>query len=100
MYVDELEDNPCREIVVWRPKNPVLTGDFQWLFDFLRENSSEMSPNMVIPEVVYPPEVDAPTPSRNLAAIFKPLRMEILIFLLLSMKKMLLWKKLMLRYIL
>src|SRR4051812_11633968 len=67
MYVDELEDNPCRVIVVWRPKNPVLTGDFKWLFDLLRENPSELSPHMVIPEV------DAPTPPRNLAAILQAL---------------------------
>src|SRR4051812_36086690 len=31
---DELEEeNPCRDIVVWRPRNPVLTGDFKWLFN-------------------------------------------------------------------
>src|SRR3954464_14497774 len=48
-FTDELEEaridaameaNPCREIVIWRPQYPVLTGDFKSLFDFLRGNPS------------------------------------------------------------
>src|SRR4051812_49037211 len=73
MFVDELLDNPCRDIVVWRPKYPVLTGDFKSLFDFLRENPSEEDPNIVIPEVFDPPVVEGPSAPRNLAAILQAL---------------------------
>src|SRR3954471_13567173 len=73
MFVDELLDNPCRAIMVWRPKYPVLTGDFKSLFDFLRENPSEEDPSIVIPEVVDPLEVEGPSAPRNLAAILQAL---------------------------
>src|SRR4051812_48748678 len=73
MFVDELLDNPCRDIVVWRPKYPVLTRDFKSLFDFLRENPSEKDPSLVIPEVADPPEVEGPSALRNLAAILQAL---------------------------
>src|SRR4051812_40090565 len=73
MFVDELLDNPCRDIVVWRPKYPVLTRDFKSLFDFLRENPSEEDPNIVIPEVADPLEVEGPSAPRNLAAILQAL---------------------------
>src|SRR4051812_45025476 len=71
---DELEEeNPCRDIVVWRPWYPVLTGDFQWLFNWFRMNPSEKAPHMVFPVVVYPAEVAGPTPPTNLAAILQAL---------------------------
>src|SRR4051812_47047736 len=49
----EVGENPCRDIVVWRPWFPVLTGDFQWLFNWFRMNPSEEAPHMVFPVVVY-----------------------------------------------
>src|SRR4051812_7969230 len=79
-FVDELEEariaaemeaNPCREIMVWRPQYSVLTGDFRSLFDFLRENPSEEDPSLVIPEVVDPPEVEGHSAPQNLAAILQ-----------------------------
>src|SRR3954462_8900275 len=71
---DEMEEgNPCRDIVVWRPRLLVLTGDFQWLFNWFRMNPSESAPHMVFPEVVYPAEVAGPTPPTNLAAILQAL---------------------------
>src|SRR4051812_48722467 len=66
-FVDELLDNPCREIVVWRPQYPVLTRDFRTLFDLLRENCYEEDPDLVIPEV------EGPSAPRNLAAILQAL---------------------------
>src|SRR4051812_17491350 len=65
------EENPCRDIMVWRPWYPVLTGDFQWLFNWFRMNPSESAPHMVFPEVVYPAEVAGPTPPTNLATILQ-----------------------------
>src|SRR4051812_32763072 len=59
--------------MVWRPKYPVLTGDFKSLFDFLRENPSKKDPGLVIPEVADPPEVEGPSAPRNLAAILQAL---------------------------
>src|SRR3954466_11171552 len=71
---DEMEEeNPCRNIVVWRPRNPVLTGDFQWMFNWFIMNPSESAPHMVFPEVVYPAEVVGPTPPTNLASILQAL---------------------------
>src|SRR4051812_1038872 len=67
------EENPCRDIMVWRPWYPVLTGDFQWLFNWFRMNPSESAPHMVFLEVVYPAEVAGPTPPTNLAAILQAL---------------------------
>src|SRR3954468_17801626 len=67
------EENPCRDNVVWRPWYPVLTGDFQWLFNWFRMNASESAPHMVFPEVVYPAKVAGPTPPTNLAAILQAL---------------------------
>src|SRR4051812_20218879 len=50
---DEMEEeNLCRDIVVWRPWYPVLTRDFQWLFNWFRMNPSESAPHMVFSEVV------------------------------------------------
>src|SRR4051812_46813616 len=69
----EMEANPCRDMVVWIPKYPVLLGDFKTLFDFLRENPSKKDPSLVIPEVVDPPEVEGPSAPRNLAAILQAL---------------------------
>src|SRR3954468_12812007 len=69
---DEMEEeNPCRDIVVWRPWYPVLTGDFQWLFNWFRMNPSESAPHMVFPVVVYRAAVAVPTPPTNLAAILQ-----------------------------
>src|SRR3954462_12308496 len=71
---DELEEeNLCRDIVVWKPWFPVLTGDFQWLFNWFRTNPSEKAPHMVFPVVVYPAVVAGPTPPTNLAAILQAL---------------------------
>ncbi|XP_058753322.1 uncharacterized protein LOC131626514 [Vicia villosa] len=71
---DELEEeNLYRDIVVWRPWFPVLTGDFQWLFNWFRMNPSEKAPHMVFPVVVYRAEVAGPTPPTNLAAILQAL---------------------------
>src|SRR4051812_44524009 len=76
---DELEEeNPCRDIVVWKPWSPVLwfpvlTGDFQWLFNWFRMNPSERAPHMVFPVVVYRAGVAGPTPPTNLAAILQAL---------------------------
>src|SRR4051812_4307150 len=50
-----------------------MTGDFKTLFDFLRENPSEKDPDMVIPDVVDPAEVEGPYAPKNLAAILKAL---------------------------
>src|SRR3954465_4453850 len=81
-FVDEIEQlrlaaameaNPCRDMVIWIPKYPVLLGDFKTLFDFLRENPSKKDPSLVIPEVVDPPEVEGPSAPRNLAAILQAL---------------------------
>src|SRR4051812_32266484 len=69
----EMEANPCRDMVIWIPKYPVLLGDFKTLFDFLRENPSKKDPSLVIPEVVDPPEVEGPSAPRNLAAILQAL---------------------------
>src|SRR4051812_11015768 len=68
-----LEANPCRDMVIWIPDYPVLLGDFKTLFDFLRENPSKKDPNLVIPEVVDPPEDEGPSAPRNLAAILQAL---------------------------
>src|SRR3954463_11231314 len=71
---DELEEeNLCRDIVVWKPWFPVLTGDFQWLFNWFRMNPSERAPHMVFPVVVYRAGVAGPTPPTNLAAILQAL---------------------------
>src|SRR4051812_41079137 len=71
---DELEEeNLCRDIVVWKPWFPVLTGDFQWLFNWFRMNPSERAPHMVFPVVVYCAGVAGPTPPTNLAAILQAL---------------------------
>src|SRR3954463_14628135 len=76
---DELEEeNLCRDIVVWKPRSsvlwfPVLTGDFQWLFNWFRMNPSERAPHMVFPVVVYRAGVAGPTPPTNLAAILQAL---------------------------
>src|SRR3954471_2057175 len=67
------DENPCRDIVVWRPWYPVLAGDFQWLFNWFRMNPSESAPHMVFPVVVYPAEVAGPTPPTNLEAILQAL---------------------------
>src|SRR4051812_3125627 len=67
------EENLCRDIVVWKPWFPVLTGEFQWLFNWFRMNPSEKAPHMVFPVVVYPAEVAGPTPPTNLAAILQAL---------------------------
>src|SRR3954462_7817232 len=75
-FVDELEDEPCLTMVVWKPPYSVLTGDFQSLFNWLRENPSKKAPDMVFPEVEYPSKVDAPTPPRNLAEILQALENE------------------------
>src|SRR3954469_25033548 len=59
-FVDELveaSDANSREIVVWKPKFPVLTEDSQWLFHWLRENSYEQAPTMAGSMVVYYPVV-------------------------------------------
>src|SRR4051812_47242195 len=63
-------------MVVWKPKYPVLIGDFQWLFNWLRVNPFKEAPDMVIPEVVYPSEVAAPIPPKNLAEILQALENE------------------------
>src|SRR4051812_36567416 len=68
-----MEANPCRDMVIWIPKYPVLLGDFKTLFDFLRKNPSKKDPSLVIPEVVDPPEVEGPSAPRNLAAILQAL---------------------------
>src|SRR4051812_46711323 len=71
---DELEEeNLCRDIVVWKPWFPVLTGDFQWLFNWFRMNPSKKAPHMVFPVVVYHAVVAGPTPPTNLAAILQAL---------------------------
>src|SRR4051812_41270706 len=71
---DELEEeNLYRDIMVWKPWFPVLTGDFQWLFNWLRMNPSERAPHMVFPVVVYRAGVAGPTPPTNLAAILQAL---------------------------
>src|SRR3954464_4472851 len=71
---DELEEeNLCRDIVVWKPWFPVLTGDFQWLFNWFRMNPSERAPHMVFPVVVYRAGAAGPTPPTNLAAILQAL---------------------------
>src|SRR3954468_982962 len=71
---DELEgENLCRDIVVWKPWFPVLTGDFQWLFNWFRMNPSERAPHMVFPVVVYRAGDAGPTPPTNLAAILQAL---------------------------
>src|SRR4051812_38026381 len=67
------EENLCRDIVVWKPWFPVLTGDFQWLFNWLRMNPSEKAPHMVFPVVVYSAVVAGPTPPTKLAAILQAL---------------------------
>src|SRR3954465_4516860 len=67
------KENLCRDIVVWKPWFPVLTGDFQWLFNWFRMNPSEKAPHMVFPVVVYPAGVAGPTPPTNLAAILQAL---------------------------
>src|SRR4051812_47105393 len=76
---DELEEeNLCKDIVVWKPRSPVLwfpvlTGDFQWLFNWFRMNPSERAPHMVFPVVVYRAGVAGPTLPTNLAAILQAL---------------------------
>src|SRR4051812_9815369 len=52
---------------------PVLTGDFQWLFNWFRMNPSEEAPHMVFLVVVYRAAVASPTPPTNLAAILQAL---------------------------
>src|SRR3954466_369174 len=76
---DELEEeNLCRDIMVWKPRFPVLwfpvlTGDFQWLFNWFRMNPSERAPHMVFPVVVYRAGDAGPTPPTNLATILQAL---------------------------
>src|SRR3954462_32856 len=76
---DELEEeNLCRDIVVWKSQSPVLwfpvlSGEFQWLFNWFRMNPSERAPHMVFPVVVYRAGAAGPTPPTNLAAILQAL---------------------------
>ncbi|XP_058744262.1 uncharacterized protein LOC131616833 [Vicia villosa] len=75
-FVDEMKDEPCLAMIVWKPQFTVLTGDFQSLFNWLRENPLEKAPDMVYPAVEYPSEVAAPTPPKNLAEILQALENE------------------------